>query len=137
MLDTIQKVLDLEEISTYHCEAVVAFYSPKNRLPAQFESPTRITDGCGKFLGFAALFQSTSGDLLAEMFLTRDSPERLDLESHQKRYYLVAHATRTHHGGVVEILELALMPHAVGLQEPFEPVSRVRPLKSYERESDE
>jgi len=128
-LDIIEKVLDLQEISTYHCEGVVAFNVPVAReVEVSFATPVRVTDGSGQFLGFAALFRNGTGSLLAEIFLTRESPERLDLEQRAKTYYLVA-------PGCVETLdsyssfdlsELVLTPVADRLVAPFEAVARVR-----------
>lgn len=91
--DLIVRVLDLTDAKSYHCQAVLCFPKRGQVAPQAitFQNPLPIfSDGPGaKRIGFATLEMEDNGNLDAEIFLIRDSPERLDLEHGQHGdYYL-------------------------------------------------
>ncbi len=139
--DIIQKVLDLEEIKSFHCEGEVCFDQMfDENMRFAFSSPVKVTSDGGKLLGFAALFLDFARSCRADIFLTRESPERLDLESGIRNYYLVAdyNIGADPANGVyspqyqVNIYGLFLVIDRADLVQP-KPISRARPLTWDER----
>lgn len=75
------RVFDLSEVETYHCQAVLAFrdqFTPGIDFLASNPVPVLSSDGTR--LGYAHIHQDTTR-ALAQIFLRRDCPERLDIEN--------------------------------------------------------
>ena len=90
----IQKVLALEDIKThcFNCDVVLPERNVNLGNGPFYVNPVQVRDSSGNALGFAALSNSWANGieiLEAEVFLTRDTPERLDLEQSLRSYELV------------------------------------------------
>jgi hypothetical protein len=79
----IQRVLDLEEVRSYRFSGEVHDLNGELQDNIQFTNPVKVVDSSGKMLGFACLYKNQYGATWvdADVFLTRDSPERLDMEN--------------------------------------------------------
>jgi hypothetical protein len=89
----INKVLDLEGVKSFCMSDCDVFFSDPNIRGLIFSNPVPVLDTSGNRLGFAVVYED-SGVEMATMYITRECPERLDLESRTRSYHLVA-STRT------------------------------------------
>lgn len=95
--DIIRAVLDLQEIDSYHKTDVRVYFRADldfRTVKFTWTNPVPIRDSDGKLLGFAALDAERTG-LFAHIFITKDCPERLDLEENTRPMYLLAGDTCT------------------------------------------
>jgi hypothetical protein len=98
--EVIRRVLDLEEIKSHHCRGQLKFpFDVDWTIIPEFLNPLQVRDSSGKHLGFACLEVRDYGHLHVgpphyftdvEAFLTRQAPERLDLEQGLRVYSFIA-----------------------------------------------
>ena len=98
-LDIVRRVLDLEEVKSFHCYGPVTNIensaAPTLYWPVEvwFENPVPVMDSSCNRVGFACFNHTGSsrrGWLIdAQIFMTRESPERLDIEQQSRTYYSV------------------------------------------------
>lgn len=92
------RVLDLSAVESYKAKVVLAYLEPEEGAEIQFDpacvfevyNPVKVaTDEMGEdVIGHANVY--TDGKrLLADLFLTRDCPQRLDIETGAKKLYPV------------------------------------------------
>lgn len=87
--DILSRVLDLEEVRSYRCQGPLHVALPRGSFTFMTKNPVPVIDDGGRRLGFACLFLDGGGVVDADIFLTRESPERLDLEQGLRLYCLV------------------------------------------------
>lgn len=93
--DIIDRVLELQKIDTYRLDDAPVCFNfafDAKKTSVRWQSPVRICDDGGKLIGFASLWQDSGGGqpVLADIFLFKDSPERLDLQTDARPLYLLA-----------------------------------------------
>ena len=88
--DIVTKVMDLAEVDTYHCRGSVCLDLMQGQAPSVVlcQNPVPVVGEDGTPLGFACLTREGSSPYEAEMWLTRATPERLELEGKTRDYYL-------------------------------------------------
>ncbi len=79
-IETISKVVDLNEVNTFQCYGETVFRYPVEDSYIIATNPVSVTDDLGNKVGFATIdFDDTS--LPTRLFLLKESPERLDIEN--------------------------------------------------------
>lgn len=93
-VEFIRRVLDLSEVEIFEWDDAPLNIGPSIKEAALFwQNPVPVLGDGGKRIGFATLWRDKwdSGDVFADLFLTKESPERLDLQSNVRPLYLFVH----------------------------------------------
>jgi hypothetical protein len=99
----VYRFLDLSEVKAFECQGLVHFmekgacrpFLERRAEELEYYNPVPVLDASGKRIGFACVERST-GELarprkyVAQVFLVKESPERLDVEQRLRPYFLVA-----------------------------------------------
>lgn len=119
-VEFIRKVLDLSEVQSFEWDDSPVNIGPSIKdATVMWANPIPVLGDGGARIGFATLWRDKwdSGDLFADLFLTRETPERLDLQSNVRPLYLFLHDEASTYNGdklitmQIKMLKLSAFKH--------------------------